>query len=77
MTFPVFQAGKEGDPARARAEYETLSLIFGAARRTIFLNGGSQTRREAAEDIIAAWNRFGVPARRIGGHAVEIGNLGK
>ena len=43
------------------------------AKKMICLEGGSQDRRERAEDFIAMYARLGIPAKRIGGYAVEVG----
>jgi hypothetical protein len=73
MTFLVAPGGKDGDAARASAQYELQQLAAGNAKRIVFLNGGSQTRRESAEDWIAYYARLGIPARRINGWSLEIG----
>ena len=52
---------------------QLLLIASGRAKRMIFLEGGSQDRKERAEDIIAQYARLGIPGRRIGGFAVEIG----
>jgi hypothetical protein len=51
VTWHVHAGDKETRTAvAAMVEYEEAMLQFGLARRTIYLNGGSQTRRDVVED---------------------------
>lgn len=55
MTFHVHAGDEETKAAvDAMVEREELLLQLGMARRTIFLNGGSQTRT----DVIESWKDY-------------------
>ena len=41
--------GSEKEKAEQAAAAESMLLMLGLAQKTIFLNGGSQTRRDARE----------------------------
>lgn len=66
-----------GDKEERRIERDVFRelelLAIGAYRKTIFLNGGSDTRKAAAEYWLGYAAKLGVPARRVSGCLVEIG----
>lgn len=67
-------ADKEAGDAHRRERLRQDTLIaLGRATRTIYLNGGSDTRRDLREHYAEVAERMGVGFTRLGGWGVRIG----
>jgi len=77
MSYAIF-SGDEKDAIAAwdaKERYEASALLLGGAKRTIYVSGGSDTRRDAFEHQRDLWNPLGVNVEYFGWGIVIGGRL--
>lgn len=67
--------GSDAEELEQRLLYEAVLIYLGLATRTIFLNGGSETRAATRNYWREYAKQLNLPFKAYGGWAVEIGGL--